>query len=206
MKKLFVLVIIAIFPVKTSLLAEFPAHLFEKPCEERKVEFTHRWEQFIYDYLPYAMMVEQEYGIDATFILAQAAHESGWGRFMKGNMLFGVKDHDGIVNGNEQLLTTYEFFSTPDKKMPNIISITKVSDNLYKYKVKEYFRKYDNPLESFKDHSLFLKKRLETDYSLPAIELVDKMTSINYATDRKYASKLKSIVLKIDTFLQAQNI
>jgi flagellum-specific peptidoglycan hydrolase FlgJ len=205
MKKLIVLVIIAIFPVKTSLLAEFPAHLFEEPCEDKKVKFTQHWEQFIYDYLPYAMMAEQEYGIDATFILAQAAHESGWGKHMKGNMLFGVKDHDGR-NGNEQLLTTYEFFSTPNKKMPNIISITKVSNNLYKYKVKEYFRKYDQPFDSFKDHSLFLKKRLETDYSLPAIELVDKMESINYATDRRYASKLKSIVRKIDTFLQAQNI
>jgi flagellar protein FlgJ len=205
MKKLIVLMVIAVFPVKTSLTAEFPSHLFEKPCQEEKIVFEKPWQQFVYDYLPYAKMVEQEYGIDATFILAQAAHESGWGRFMRGNMIFGMKDFDGI-NGNEQLLTTHEYFSTPHKKMPHIIRVTKVKDGLYRYKVKEYFKKYASPLDSFKDHSIYLKKRLGDDYSLPAIELTKKMKKINYATDTQYAAKMQSIVKKIDGFLQAQAI
>ena len=42
-------------------------------------------------YLPYALESERKTGISAVFILAQAALETGWGKYAPGNMFFGVK-------------------------------------------------------------------------------------------------------------------
>ena len=42
-------------------------------------------------YLLYALESERKTGISAVFILAQAALETGWGKYAPGNMFFGVK-------------------------------------------------------------------------------------------------------------------
>jgi len=103
--------------------------------------------EFVNTYLPYARQTEQKTGISAIAILTQAALESGWGKFAPGNMFFGVKDTDGL-NGNEQLLTTTEYSRRADLVFPVIISVTPIMRNgimYFKYRVKDYFRKYENP-------------------------------------------------------------
>jgi flagellum-specific peptidoglycan hydrolase FlgJ len=64
--------------------------------------------EFVGTYYPFAKNAELKTGINAVAILAQAALESGWGKFAPNNMFFGIKDTDG-VNENEQLLTTTEY-------------------------------------------------------------------------------------------------
>jgi flagellar protein FlgJ len=121
--------------------------------------------QFVATLLPHAKETEKKTGIPAEVILAQAALESGWGRSAPGNMYFGVKDLDGL-NGNEQLVTTFEYSSKPnlDAKQIGLHSVSSVTPVIlngkpfYKYIGKAYFRKYDSPEGSFTGHaSLFLK-------------------------------------------------
>ena len=98
--------------------------------------------------------------ISATFIVAQAALESGWGKSKVGeNNLFGVTR--GSWKGKTVLITTTEFLSTPNRTFAppeEVISVTKVNDTRYKYKVKRLFRDYDTIEECLEDHFAILKK------------------------------------------------
>jgi flagellum-specific peptidoglycan hydrolase FlgJ len=116
--------------------------------------------EFVRKYFEYARNSEKKSGISAVFILAQAAIESGWGRVAPGNAFFGVKDTDGI-NNNEQLLITTEYSRRADLKFPEIISVEPViikSQHYFKYRVRDYFRKYNSPEECFNDPSVFKKE------------------------------------------------
>jgi flagellar protein FlgJ len=77
-----------------------------------------------------------------------------------GNMIFGIKDTDG-VNGNEQLITTTEYTRSARNPMPVPISSTPVvrrGIKMFKHKGKDYFRKYATPEDSFNDHAQFFFK------------------------------------------------
>ncbi len=152
--------------------------------------------KFVDDNKKYALMVERDTGINHLAILAQAALESGWGRFAPGNMFFGVKDTDGI-NGNEQLLMTTEYHSDVNVKYPVVISITPAIINgqkTYKYRVKDYFRKYATPYESFMGHARFLMKNKRYSNALknksnPEVFL-SEIAKAGYATDPQYRKKI----------------
>lgn len=159
--------------------------------------------QFVQKYLPFAQATEKATGISAIAILAQAALESAWGDAAPGNMFFGVKDTDGI-NGNEQLLTTTEYSRRSDLKFPQIISITPVVVNgakMFKYKVKDYFRKYNTPEECFTDHAKFFlankryAKALEVKHDPIAFTIA--IADAGYATAPNYADVLGSIISRI---------
>lgn len=158
---------------------------------------------FVTQFLPFAIETETKTGISALAIMAQAALESGWGRFAPGNMFFGVKDTDGL-NGNEQLLTTTEYSRRADLKFPEVISVTPVVLNgqkYFKYKVKDYFRKYATPEESFTDHARFLIANKRYTYALTVksdpIKFVEAIAAAGYATAPNYADILKSIIQTI---------
>jgi len=113
--------------------------------------------EFVKTYLPYAKKSEEVTGISSTFILAQAAHESAWGQAAPGFNFFGKKDSDGL-NGNEQLLRTTEYSKRSDLQFPVIISVEPVMIDgvkFFKYRIKDYFRKYASPEECFTEHGHF---------------------------------------------------
>jgi flagellar protein FlgJ len=157
---------------------------------------------FVTKYLPYAKMTEAKTGIHSIAILTQAALESGWGEKAPGNMFFGVKDTDGI-NGNEQLLTTTEYSTKETLKVPQIISKTLIDPvkKLYKYVVKDYFRKYNTPEESFTDHANFFLKNsrykaalaVKHDYN----KFFEEIHKAGYATGPNYADTLKAVAKTI---------
>lgn len=164
--------------------------------------------EFVKAFLPFARQTEAKSGISAIAILAQAALESGWGKFAPGNMFFGVKDTDGI-NGNEQLLTTTEYSKRADEKYPEIISVTPCIRNgqkYFKYKVMDYFRKYNSPEECFTDHANFFSRnpryaealKVKSDYKL----FIDAIAKAGYATDPNYSALLKSVAYSIERVMK----
>lgn len=161
---------------------------------------------FVTRFRPFALTTQQKTGINYAFILAQAALESGWGNVAPGNMFFGVKDTDG-VNGNEQLLRTTEYSRRFDLKFPEVISVTPVlrgGQKWFKYVVRDYFRKYATPEESFSDHTMFffVNKRYKSALLVkgdPQL-FASAIAKAGYATDPDYAKKLISIIDKILSF------
>lgn len=155
--------------------------------------------QFVETYLPFARQTQEKTGIHAVATLTQAALESGWGKAAPGNMFFGVKDTDG-VNGNEQLLQTTEYLKTANAHFPEVISITPVVRNgqkYFKYIVKDYFRKYDTPEQSFTDHAEFFIKNNRYAEALKVkhdpIAFLRAVAAAGYATAPEYADTLVSI-------------
>lgn len=159
---------------------------------------------------PYALASQKITGISAIALLAQGALESAWFSVAPGNMIFGVKDTDG-VNGNEQLLTTTEYSKSANAKFPNIISVTPVVRNghkWYKYKIKDYFRKYETPKDSFTDHANFFLKNKRYAKALTVkndpYKFIDEIAKAGYATDPNYANSLKSIAKSIEKLIPKQ--
>lgn len=154
--------------------------------------------EFVTAYLPYAKQTEQKTGISAMFILAQAALESAWGKSAPGYCFFGVKDTDGI-NGNEQLLRTSEYLATDKAKFPQIISIQWDSaKKLYHYIVKDYFRKYNTPEESFTDHTNFFYKNKRYFNALQVrqdpYKFATEIAKAGYASAPDYAQSLHKMI------------
>lgn len=123
-----------------------------------------------------AMAVEQMrlYGVPASITLAQGLLESGAGRSTlaaEGNNHFGIKCHKEWT-GNSMLRND----DAPD----------------------ECFRVYDSPEESFRDHSLFLRRqRYASLFDLPLTDYVGwarGLKKCGYATDPNYADRLISII------------
>ena len=159
--------------------------------------------EFVKKYQKYAMNSEKKSGISAVFILAQAAIESGWGRVAPGNAFFGVKDTDGI-NNNEQLLITTEFSRRADLKFPEIISVEPVvikGQHYFKYRVKDYFRKYNSPEECFDDHANFFKKNPRYRFAMAVAgdpeQMALQVARAGYATDPGYADTLLKVIQRI---------
>ena len=159
-------------------------------------------EKFIEEYLPFAKQTEEKTGISAVFTLAQAALESGWGEKAPGNMFFGVKAKKSTPLEKRQLITTTEYGKTPDLKFPEILSVEKQPNGKYKYKIRDWFMKYDTPEECFTHHNQFFfdnpRYKLALDVKDSPNEFADAIAAAGYATDPNYASLLKSIIKSLD--------
>lgn len=131
--------------------------------------------RYVEKYKDIAMSNMKNYGIPASIILAQGILESGAGKgdlALSGNNHFGIKCHLGWVGES--------VYHDDDA-------------------AQECFRKYNDPSESYKDHSVFLTSRPRysslfvldrDDYKAWARGLRAK----GYATDPKYPEKLISYI------------
>src|SRR5690242_882218 len=86
-----------------------------------------------------AINAQKQYGICASMTIAQAILESGWGKYIVGNNIFGIKWQEGC-GYDKQLLPTTEY------------------RNGEKISIQDWFRKYDNLDDSIFDHAQFLIK------------------------------------------------
>ncbi len=158
--------------------------------------------EFIKKHLPYALETERKTGISALFILAQSALETGWGQHAPGNMMFGVKATVSTPPEKRQLVQTTEILSTDKAKFPVIIKIEKRPDGKYKYTVKDWFRKYDSPEESFTDHAnfFFRNKRYAKALEVKAdpYKFAEEVAKAGYATEPTYAERLKGVIRTIE--------
>ncbi|APG65187.1 N-acetylmuramidase [Tenacibaculum todarodis] len=131
--------------------------------------------QYINKFAPIAVSEMHAHKVPASITLAQGILESGNGRSdlaTRSNNHFGIKCHRGW-QGQKVL-------HDDDEKG-------------------ECFRKYQHPDTSFKDHSLFLagRKRYASLFTLDPKDYkrwAKGLRKAGYATDRKYPSKLISII------------
>ncbi|MFZ4463898.1 MAG: glucosaminidase domain-containing protein [Bacteroidales bacterium] len=136
-------------------------------------------EKYIETYQAVAISKMKEYKIPASITLAQAILESGSGNSelaRKANNHFGIKCHKDWTGATYQM--------TDDA--PN-----------------ECFRKYKDPEESFRDHSVFLTQR-ERYADLFTLKITDYkswasgLKKAGYATNPHYAELLINLIEKFD--------
>ncbi|WP_310460385.1 flagellar assembly peptidoglycan hydrolase FlgJ [Sphaerotilus sp.] len=143
-------------------------------------------QQFVATQAQAAAKVSAESGIPADFMLAQAAHETGWGRReirgrdgSNSHNLFGIKAGAGW-NGPTVTTTTTEVIDGEPRK------------------VQAQFRAYGSYEESFRDYARLIgsspryasARRATDDPSAFAREL----QRAGYATDPDYAAKLTRVI------------
>lgn len=136
-------------------------------------------QEYIDTFSEVAQFEMKAYGIPASITLAQGLLESGFGRgelAMKTNNHFGIKCHNGWQGD-------YDFHDDDEKG--------------------ECFRKYNHPMYSYRDHSIFLTSRSRyaslfdlrnTDYK----KWANGLKKAGYATDKKYPHKLISLIERYD--------
>ena len=155
---------------------------------------------FILKYRPFALTTQEKTGISHLFILAQAALESGWGTHAPGNMFFGIKAPKNTPEHLRQLLKTTEVLPSPDKKnaFPEVLSISERTDGKFLYIVRDWFRKYNSPEESFTHHAQLLSANKRYAPAMlhkdDPYRLAREIANAGYATDPNYAQKLQKII------------
>jgi flagellar protein FlgJ len=147
---------------------------------------------FVREHRAAADAAEAATGIPAAFMVAQAAHESGWGRReirhadgSPSHNLFGIKAGAGWT-GPVAEVTTTEYVDGAARK------------------VTAKFRAYASHAESFADYARLMRdspRYQAVRQADSAREFADGLQRAGYATDPRYADKLTRI---INTTLQLQ--
>ena len=142
-----------------------------------------------------AQAAEVQTGIPATFMVAQAAHESGWGKHEIRNPdgsasfnLFGIKAGSGWKGRVAQVATTEVVDGQPRKVLAN-------------------FRAYGSYEESFRDYAQLMKDNPRyaavVSAGNSASGFAQGLQRAGYATDPAYADKLTRV---INTALRMQRV
>ena len=159
-----------------------------RPATVAQAEFVSRHSEI-------ANKVERESGIPASFMLGQAGHETGWGKFeikVKGGAtsfnLFGIKAGPGWTGKVAEVTTTEYVNGVAQRKVAR-------------------FRAYDSYEDSFKDYARLIsdsprytKVKAQTS-SVHAF--ASGLQKAGYATDPEYAAKLSRA---INTTLQLRRV
>lgn len=155
-------------------------------------------DEFLAKYLPFA---KQDTVVPYHLTLAQAILESGWGEYAKGNNFFGVKCGKSWT-GEKQLITTTEVHNSPNVKYPMVISILPLNNGKFKYRVKDWFRAYKTPLESFQDHSKVMVRNWGKCITADALETIKCIQAgkLKYATDPDYVIKMEKLIDRIKQY------
>ena len=143
-------------------------------------------QEFVEKLMPHAEIAAKEIGVMPNVLLAQAALETGWGKYVvqqkdgrSSHNLFNIKA-DNRWDGKDASISTVEYLGNrPQTRQAN-------------------FRVYDSYEESFKDYVKFLKESprysnaLENTHSAEAF--TNSLQKAGYATDPMYAKKIQRIL------------
>ena len=135
--------------------------------------------EYIQEFSEIAQYEMRAFGIPASITLAQGILESGSGKgalTLKTNNHFGIKCHTGWQG-------EYDLHDDDAKG--------------------ECFRKYNHPMYSFRDHSIFLASRSRYqflfDYRIDDYKKwANGLRKAGYATDKKYPQKLIALIERYD--------
>ena len=153
---------------------------------EPAANLTTTQSDFVRAHTPAARAAEAQTGIPASFMVAQAAHESGWGQHQIRNAdgssafnLFGIKA-GSAWKGATTSITTTEVVAGQARK------------------VVAKFRAYTSAEESFKDYARLMKDNPRYAGVLAAGHNADGFAQglqrAGYATDPAYADKLTRVI------------
>lgn len=164
-------------------------------------------EQFIVRFLPHAERAAQASGVPALFALAQSALETGWGKKIEGNMMFGMKVGSGKPYGGwtgmQQLVTTHEYGSHDRLTFPYIFNGYPIQqpNGQWKYKIKDLFRAYPSPEASFRDWGGLLSNQARYRAAFQnrgdPFLFAEAIAQAGYATDPHYAQKIQRLMQTI---------
>jgi flagellum-specific peptidoglycan hydrolase FlgJ len=135
-------------------------------------------QRFIDAITPYAQEVQAKYSIPASIAIAQAALETGWGTKVAGNNFFGIKAGKSWL-GATSATATHEYVDGVRTSMT------------------DRFRAYDSLRASVENYGSLLARSTrytEVVAADNAFEAADALQEAGYATDPKYAEKLKQII------------
>ncbi|RPE00091.1 LysM peptidoglycan-binding domain-containing protein [Aureibaculum marinum] len=160
-------------PVKIQKIDE--ADIIHEDLVRRKPHLNKTTLDYIDEYNDIAILEMISYKIPASITLAQGILESNSGRSrlsVRANNHFGIKCHSSWDGGR--------IYHDDDARQ-------------------ECFRKYEHPLTSYRDHSLFLfdRKRYANLFNLRKTDYkgwAKGLRKAGYATDPKYPSKLITLI------------
>ncbi|HRX72213.1 MAG: flagellar assembly peptidoglycan hydrolase FlgJ [Candidatus Competibacteraceae bacterium] len=166
--------------VATAKAANDPYPVDDAPYEPTSpVAFVRRmW--------PHAQDAARQLGVAPEVLIAQAAHETGWGKsvpsFADGRTsynLFGIKAHRGW-DGERVVNSTFEFV--------NGVAVRQ----------KDGFRAYSSYSESFSDYVNFLQVNPRYQNALEQVDdgaaYLNALQQAGYATDPRYARKILGLM------------
>ena len=137
---------------------------------------------FVEQYSATAQAVAQQSGIPATFMLAQAGHETGWGQR-------GITGRDGTVSNN-----LFGIKAGAGWNGPSVDVMTTEYRDGQAQKVVQRFRAYASPADSFADYARMLstspRYQAVRAAGNDAAQFAQGLQSAGYATDPAYAEKL----------------
>ncbi|HTE41096.1 MAG TPA: flagellar assembly peptidoglycan hydrolase FlgJ [Steroidobacteraceae bacterium] len=148
-------------------------------------------DEFIRQMWPHAQSAGAEIGVDPHTLIAQAALETGWGKYVPCNPdgscsfnLFGIKANSAW-QGQRIGVSTLEFEGG--------VATRKV----------ESFRAYSSPEQSFRDYAALIKNNPRYDAAVGAGKDANKFATAlqqgGYATDPNYAQKLAATATSVLT-------
>jgi len=154
---------------------------------------------FVQRHTDAARVAEAQTGIPASFMVAQAAHESGWGRHE-------IKNADGSTSFNVFGVKAGASWTGRVAE----VTTTEVVNGVA-HKVKAKFRAYDSYEDAFKDYAQLMKdsprySRVVATAStgtFGAAGFAQGLQRAGYATDPAYADKLTRV---INTTLRLQRV
>ncbi|MGX5202467.1 flagellar assembly peptidoglycan hydrolase FlgJ [Aliikangiella sp. IMCC44632] len=174
----------------TNSLVDSSALETRKVKVEKKALFDNA-KDFVASLLPVATKAAKQLAVDPKLLLAQAALETGWGKYVMhdeagkpGFNLFGIKANNAW-QGESIVADTLE-----------------VENQAFK-KVSAAFRKYHSLQESFTDYVNFIKGNSRYQGAVKAssdeASYANELQSSGYATDPNYAEKILKIYQMLKT-------
>jgi flagellar protein FlgJ len=158
-------------------------------------DYTERQAAFLQKHQGAAAAAQDETGIPAAFMVAQAAHESGWGKRE-------IKNADGTSSHNLFGIKAGPGWTGPVAT----VATTEYTDG-EAHKVTAKFRSYASYLEAFQDYARTMKGNSRYSQVLANSKTVEGFAQglqrAGYATDPGYANKLTKV---INTTLHLQRL
>lgn len=164
--------------------------LAQPPLAPGKAAFSSP-QEFVATMLPMAKAAAEKIGVDANYLVAQAALETGWGKSIirqqdgsSSHNLFGIKAADW-QGESARVLTTEYVDGKPSKESAS-------------------FRAYGSFEQSFNDYVSFLQNNERYDNALDSAAnpktFVRELQRAGYATDPQYANKVAQIAKQMQTY------
>ncbi|MCE0724052.1 MULTISPECIES: flagellar assembly peptidoglycan hydrolase FlgJ [Legionella] len=169
-------------PAKSEI-SSFPA--IPVKAAKQEIPVTTTIDEFVKSIWPQAKQAASLIGLDPKVLMAQAALETGWGKFVtkdvdgtSSNNLFNIKSSSGNELDSVNVKTTEYIADTP-------------------IKINASFRKYSSIEHSFSDYISLIKGSERYQSALASTGnpevYVNELHKAGYATDPEYGTKILSI-------------